>query len=76
MNYITLRLNSGYYREYNSFSKFRVRQYSPYPIQDLMLDNISEDTKNRGDIDISYNEDILRTLMKIYSTKYLSEKRR
>lgn len=76
MNYITLRLNSGYYREYNSFSKFRVRQYSPYPIQDLMLDNIPEDTKNRGDIDISYNEDILRTLMKIYSTKYLSEKRR
>jgi len=76
MNYITLRLDPGYYREYNSFSKFRVRQYSPYPMQDLMLENISDIYKNRGDIDISYNEDILRTLMKIYSTKYLSERRR
>ena len=76
MNYINLRLDVGYYREYNSFSKFRVRQYSPYPVQDFMLDNVPDEFKIRGDIDISYNEDILRTLMKIYSTKYLSERRR
>lgn len=74
MNYINLRLDIGYYREYNSFSRFRLNRFSMYPNQDFMLDDVSEESKMS--IDISYNENILRTLMKIYSTKYLSEKRK
>lgn len=76
LNYINLRLDKGYYREYNSFSRFRLNQFSIYPNQNFMLEEISDESKNRGDIDISYNENILRTLMKIYSTKYLSESRK
>ena len=76
LNYINLRLDTGYYREYNSFSRFRVKRFSIYPNQDFMLDEVSDESKNSGEIDISYNENILRTLMKIYSTKYLSERRK
>ncbi len=76
LNYINLRLNAGYYREYNSLSKFRIRQFSMYPNQDFLIDGISDFPGNIADLDISYNESILRTLMKIYSTKYLSERKR
>lgn len=76
LNYINLRLDVGYYREYNAQSRFRINQYSLYPNQDFLLEYASEESKNRGEINISYNESILRTLMKIYSTKYLSERKR
>lgn len=76
MNYINLRLEPGYYREFNPLSMYKINQFSIYPAQSFMLEEVSDDNIRNGYIDISYNENILRTLMKIYSTKYFSEIRK
>ena len=69
--YITNNLDLGYYREFNSLSKYRlIPEFTTYGT--LYLDSISDD--QRQYIDISYNESVLRTLMRMYSSVYFGNR--
>ena len=64
--YITLSLPSGFYREFNSISKYRFKDNELY-----YIDNITEDMKIY--IDISYNIQYLMELQKILVRIYFSK---
>lgn len=63
-SYINLKLDTGYYREYNNRSLFSIKQGSI--IFRYLLNEISE--KDKKYLDISYNDFIIRKLYSIYAT--------
>lgn len=65
-DYKNLRLDSGYYRELNSNSQFRFRTNSFLSYTALYL----QDESYKHCLDISYNLQILHTIMSYYSTMY------
>lgn len=69
--YIGLELEAGYYREFNSLSKFRLKDISNY-YSSFGVDIISENEKDR--IDILYNLNLIRQLHQIYSGLYFSRR--
>lgn len=67
IQYVDLKLPIGYYRELNSGSRYRLdNRFSMYSTL-YMNESIELYKKN---IDISYNENMLRYFMKIYSSIY------
>lgn len=70
INYINLNLDIGYYRRFDSLSRYDLVNTFSGSYQADMLDNNS---KYSG-LDISYNESILRNLIKIFATMYLSKR--
>lgn len=68
--YIKMDLDIGYYREFNSLSKFRLK---PILItNNFMADFLKEE--NKYDIDISYNINFLRELSGIFMNVYNKRK--
>lgn len=60
--YLSYKLDPGYYREYNSISKFKIgKYYTDYLLQDQL-----------EYVDISYNYNILREIFSIYSSQYFN----
>lgn len=70
-NYSNLNVPIEYYREFNPGSRFRLKQYfSSYST--LYMDYATEYDKRF--IDISYNEKVLRSFNKIFSSIYFGNK--
>lgn len=70
--YINKSLKTEYYRELNEFSRFKlISTFSKFGT--LYLDYASEYEKKY--LDISYNEQVLRELNRIYSSVYFKTKR-
>lgn len=67
--YVSRRLNIGYYREFNMYSRFRMNSYNNY-------DNWSVDessyTIDMNDLDISYNASIIQDLYKYFMNEYFT----
>lgn len=69
--YINRDFPIEYYREFNSISRYRLKpEFTAYGT--LYLDHAT--VMHKHDIDISYNESVLRTLMRIYSSVYFGNK--
>lgn len=70
-NYINLKLETGFYREFRPNSAYRIKSYlKTYP--SLYTDYITEYDK-RHYLDITYNEGILRYLNRILMHMYLQK---
>ena len=67
--YINLKLDLGYYREFNAASKFLIK---PFPGSFRVFTAEHFDPKNIDYIDIKFNEALLRDLYKIYFSIYNS----
>lgn len=61
--YINRNLPVGYYREFNSQSKYIIGEYA--------VDDIIDTIDNKNKLNISYNANILKILMQYVSTIYL-----
>lgn len=61
--YINRNLPVGYYREFNSQSKYIIGEYA--------VDDIVDTIDNKNKLNISYNANILKILMQYVSTIYL-----
>ena len=66
---INLKLELGYYREFNAASKFLIK---PFPGSFRVFTAEHFDPKNIDYIDIKFNEALLRDLYKIYFSIYNS----
>lgn len=71
MSYINKQVPIGYYRRFDSFSRFDLN-HSVSDYADFCADFIDVNSVDLSDIDISYNESMLRKLQRIYSTIYFS----
>ena len=69
-DYINLKLELGYYREFNAASKFLIK---PFPGSFRVFTAEHFDPKNIDYIDIKFNEALLRDLYKIYFSIYDSK---
>ena len=69
-DYINLKLDLGYYREFNAASKFLIK---PFPGSFRVFTAEHFDPKNIDYIDIKFNEALLRDLYKIYFSIYDSK---
>ena len=69
-DYINLKLELGYYREFNAASKFLIK---PFPGSFRVFTAEHFDPKNIDYIDIKFNEALLRDLYKIYFSVYDSK---
>lgn len=67
--YITFQLEVGYYRELNRESKFSIAHKD----RRILADIFTEDNKKY--LDITFNLNILNTLLEYYSTEYFNRKK-
>ena len=65
MQYINRELPIGYYREYNSLSKYHIGEF--------MMDDIIDTVDNRRSLNISYNASIIQLLYTYISSVYMSK---
>lgn len=63
-NYINRNLRIGYYREFNSMSKYRIGEF--------LVDDLDDTVNNKYSINISYNTRILTELFKCIGSVYMS----
>lgn len=70
IKYIGLELEPGYYREFNTFSMYRLRSYSSNSLEATALEEIGENQLQY--IDIVWNLNLIRKLHQIYSGIYFS----
>lgn len=71
--YINLDMDLGFYREFNTQSLFKLNsKYSL--INSLYTEVVTDADKYNGNIDISYNENVLRYLNKLIASIYLNNK--
>jgi len=69
MDYVSLELDSGYYREFNSYSMFSIKN-SEYKIWAVL-----DDKESKKMIDINYNLNIIRMMFQYISNIYFQSRR-